>query len=281
MRIVLPLGLLLALTAVSSSAQSSPSSPITIGETFTMPSAVLGQTRRINVFLPPGYAEGKQAYPVMYLLDGGVQEDFLHVMGIASLAADWRGLREFILVGIENFDRTSRYHDFVHPSSVEAERARLPTHGASDRFRLYLERELIPAIATRYRVTDERMIMGESAAGMFVLETLLRQPALFKGYVAISPMLWWNNESLAKEAATLLGKRPFPADRQLYLTIANEGGAMRAGVDRVVAALKSNAPKDMSWVFIPMDHETHATTLHPAALAAVRSLFAVTEKGEQ
>jgi predicted alpha/beta superfamily hydrolase len=251
--------------------------PITIGETFTMASKVLGQTRRINVFLPPGYAEGKQAFPVMYLLDGGVQEDFLHVMGIASLAADWRGLREFILVGIENFDRTSRYHDFVHPSSVEAEQKRLPTHGASAAFRQYLERELVPAIGARYRVTDERVIIGESAAGMFVLETLLRQPSLFTGYVAISPMLWWNNESLSKEAATLLAKRPYPPDRKLYLSIADEGGAMRAGVDRVAAALKANAPKDMIWIYQPMDHETHATTFHPVALAAVRAFFAVAE----
>ena len=212
-----------------------------------MPSKVLDQTRRINVYLPPGYAEGTQAFPVMYLLDGGVQEDFLHVMGIASLAADWRGLREFILVGIENFDRTSRYHDFVHPSSVASERQRLPHHGASAAFRKYLEQELIPAIGDRYRVTGERVIIGESAAGMFVLETLLRQPSLFTGYIAISPMLWWNDESLSKEAATLLRRRPFPPNRQLYLTIADEGGAMRSGVDRVV----------------------------------VRSLFAVTEKGEQ
>lgn len=269
------LRLLLAAFLLPVSLVAQGTEPITIGQTFTVESKVLGQTRRINVFLPPGYAEGSQAYPVMYLLDGGVREDFLHVMGIASLAADWRGLREFILVGIENFDRTSRYHDFVYPSQVEAEKKRLPTHGASTTFRKFLEQEFIGEIGKRYRVTDERVIIGESAAGMFVLETLLRQPSLFTGYVAISPMLWWNNESLSKEAVALLRKRPFPPNRRLYLTIANEGGAMREGVDRVVAALKSDAPKDLTWTFVPMDHETHATTFHPVALAAVRQFFAL------
>lgn len=266
---------ILAGQSAPSAASESPVDPITIGQTFTMQSKVLGQTRRLNVFLPPGYAEGKQRYPVLYLLDGGVKEDFLHIMGIASLAADWRGLREFILVGIENFDSKSRYHDFIFPTTVAEDKKRAPNPGGADDFRKFLDTELIPAINKRYRVTDERVLMGESAAGMFTLETLLRQPSLFNGYVAISPMLWWNNESLSKEAATLLQKRPFPEDRNLYLTIANEGGTMRAGVDRVVAALKSDAPKDMMWVFVPMDHETHATTFHPVALAAVRTLFAL------
>jgi hypothetical protein len=249
--------------------------PITVGQSFTLQSRVLGQARRLNVFLPPGYGERNQRYPVLYLLDGGVKEDFLHIMGIASLAADWRGLREFILVGIENYDSKSRYHDFIFPTTVEEDRKRAPNPGGADAFREFLQQELIPEITRRYRVSDERTLMGESAAGMFTLETLLRQPSLFTGYVAVSPMLWWNNESLSKDAATLLGKRPFPEDRKLYLTIADEGGAMRAGVDRVVAALKSDAPGDMVWVFVPMDHETHATTFHPVALAAVRSFFAL------
>lgn len=257
------------------------SEPITIGQTFTIDSKVLGQTRRLNVYLPPSYSEGSQHYPVLYLLDGGVREDFLHVMGIASLAVDWRGLREFILVGIENFDNKSRYHDFIFATAVEEDRKRAPNSGGSAIFRQFLDQELIGEIGRRYRVTDERMLMGESAAGMFTLETLLRQPALFSGYVSISPMLWWNNESLSKEAAVLLRKRPFPADRKLYLTIANEGGAMRAGVDRVVDALKRNAPSDMVWIFQPMDHESHATTFHPVALAAVRTFFALPDTGKK
>lgn len=262
--------LLASLLPASLAAQAT--EPITIGQSFTMESKVLGQTRRINVFLPPGYSTGERRYPVLYLLDGGVKEDFLHVMGIASLAADWRGLREFILVGIEN---TDRYRDFVFPSTVAAEKQRLPTHGGSGAFRDYLAQELVPAIAQRYRVTDDRTLMGESAAGMFAVESLLRQPSLFTGYIAISPMLWWDNQSLAKQAGTLLRKRPFPAGRRLYLTIANEGGAMREGVDRLAASLKSNAPASLTWSYVPMENEKHETTFHPAALAAVRQFFAV------
>ncbi len=263
--------LLALLVPVSAPAQT----PIVIGQTYTLQSRILGQERRLNVYLPPEYEEGTaQHFPVLYLLDGGVKEDFVHVAGIASLAVDWRGLRPFILVGIAGIDR---YHELIYPSTVEAERKKLPTHGAAGQFREYIAKEVIPFVGSHFRVTDERVLMGESAAGMFVVETLLRRPQLFTGYVAISPMLWWDRQSLAHESGALLRRRPFPANRHLYLTIANEGGEMRAGVDQLAAALKADAPKDLDWVYVPMDSETHATTLHPVALAAVRRLFAATD----
>jgi hypothetical protein len=88
-------------------------------------------------------------------------------------------------------------------------------------------------------------------------------------------MLWWDGQSLAKASGALLAKRPFPPGRRLYLTIANEGGDMRQGVDLLVQSLKAHAPSDLDWTFVPMEQETHGTTFHPAALAAVRRLFAV------
>ena len=220
---------------------------------------------------PSGLRRGDLRYPVLYLLDGGITEDFLHIAGIASLAADFRGIREFILVGIEGIDR---YRDLTYPTTVESDQQRLPTNGGSAWFRAFLGSELKPFVERRFRVTDEAVLMGESAAGLFVTETLLHQPDLFRGYVSVSPMLWWDGQSLARQADSLL-RKPFPPRRRLYLTIADEGGAMRAGVDRLVEALKVHAPKDLDWTFIPMEGETHGTTFHPAALNAVRRLFAL------
>ena len=250
--------------------------PVTIADSYSVESTVLGQSRGINVYLPPGYAESNSRFPVLYLLDGGVKEDFLHIAGIASLAADFRGIREFIVVGIEGIDR---YHDLTHPTTVESDRQRLPTSGGSARFRLFLGTELKPFIEQRFRVTDESVLIGESAAGLFVTETLLREPGLFSGYIAVSPMLWWDGQSLARGADSLL-RKPFPRARRLYLTIADEGGAMREGVDRLVEALKRTGPPNLEWTFVPMEQETHGTTFHPAALHAVRSLFAVPDSAD-
>ena len=39
---------------------------LAVGETFTLTSKALGETRRINVYLPPGYAEaGAAGLPVL------------------------------------------------------------------------------------------------------------------------------------------------------------------------------------------------------------------------
>ncbi|MGI4739956.1 MAG: hypothetical protein ACRYG7_32705 [Janthinobacterium lividum] len=66
-------------------AQTSPT-PLTIGQTFTLPSVALRETRRINVYVPPGYADSAAGrLPVLYMPDGGVGEDFLHVAGLVQV----------------------------------------------------------------------------------------------------------------------------------------------------------------------------------------------------
>lgn len=62
--------------------------PLAIGDTFTIDSAVLGETRRINVYRAPGWgAEPDAPLPVLYMPDGGIAEDFLHGYASRSLSA--------------------------------------------------------------------------------------------------------------------------------------------------------------------------------------------------
>ena len=61
--------------------------PLVIGETFTIDSGILGETRRINVYLPPGYTDSRDVrIPVLYMPDGGIAEDFLHVAGLVQVS---------------------------------------------------------------------------------------------------------------------------------------------------------------------------------------------------
>ncbi|SDE03040.1 alpha/beta hydrolase [Kordiimonas lacus] len=270
----------LLLAVPSQAEQTVQHDPVVIGHGFDLQTKVLGQTRRINVYLPPSYEGGDKAYPVLYMPDGGVREDFIHIAGIASLAADYRKIREFILVGVENIDR---YHDLLPPSATEIEFDRLKTAGGSDAFRTFLKDELIPYVNDHYRTTSERALMGESAAGLFVLETFLKDPALFSGYVAVSPSLWWDDQALAKEAPALIRANPAPKGTHLFLTIGNEGqfgaegAAMREGTDMLAEALRAANPKGLNWTYAPMEQESHGTIFHPAALKAIRRIFATPE----
>ncbi|HLM68005.1 MAG TPA: alpha/beta hydrolase-fold protein, partial [Longimicrobium sp.] len=93
-------------------------------ETFTLQSAALGETRRIAVYTPPGYdAAGTARYPVLYMPDGGVREDFPHVAATVDAGIRAGELRPMLVVGIEN---TERRRDMTGPTEVEEDRKIAP-----------------------------------------------------------------------------------------------------------------------------------------------------------
>lgn len=272
---------LLAFVAAAANATTPPTpapllsvaQPIQIGESLTLASKLLGQDRVITVYLPPGYDKGEQRYPVIYLLDGGIAEDFHHITGIVQVLTANNGMAPTIVVGIQNVERR---HDLVGPSDVAEDRKIAPNAGGAEKFRRFIAEELRPAIAARYRVGAHSTFLGESLAGLFVVETFLRQPELFDTYIAISPSLWWNDQQLPKQAAELMQGHDYTG-KTIYLTIANEGGAMRAGVDRFAAELQKRSNGGLRTYFWPMAGESHGTAFHVGAYRALRQLFSTAD----
>ena len=57
--------------------------PFVLGFIDTINSVLLSEARTINIYLPEGYSPDSVAtYPVIYLLDGGGDEDFIHIVGL-------------------------------------------------------------------------------------------------------------------------------------------------------------------------------------------------------
>jgi predicted alpha/beta superfamily hydrolase len=255
--------------AAQEAAHAGSDAPLVIGETFTIASKTLGETRRINVYLPPAYTASASArLPVLYMPDGGMGEDFLHVAGLVQVSTGNGTMRPFVLVGIEN---TQRRRDTTGPTRVESDRKIAPQVGGSAAFRTFIRTELMPAVASRYRTTNETAIMGESLAGLFVVETLFLEPDLFDTFIAFDPSLWWNEHELVTTAArrlTDLGSRP----KTLYLASSSEEELDRL-TRQLAGQLEKSAPPTLKWHYEPMPGETHGTIYHPAALAALRRLF--------
>lgn len=260
--------LLIALAALLAGPAAAQVSPIAIGQSHSVVSRHLGDARRINIYLPPGYeAASEQRYPVLYLIDGGLDQDFLHVVGSSHLGALWGRSQPVIVVGVETKDRR---RELVGPTADPELLKKYPTAGQSAAFRAFLRDEVKPLVARSYRVSGEDAVIGESLAGLFIVETWLREPALFDRYAAISPSLWWDKEALSREAASLLAKTR--AERPaLYLTIANEGTEMQAGMDRLMALL-SGQPLHR-WCYAPRPQTTHATIYHGVVPEALQYLF--------
>ena len=243
--------------------------PLVIGETFTVDSKALAETRRINVYLPPGYtADPNARLPVLYMPDGGLAEDFLHVAGLVEVLTGNDTMRPFILVGIEN---TQRRRDLTGPTEVASDKKIAPYVGGSAAFRAFLRDELMPQIKARYRTTHETAIVGESLAGLFIVETFFLEPDLFDTYLAFDPSLWWNDQALVKSASAKLRAWP-KGDKTLYLASSDEDGLI-AATSRLAEVLGHDAPSEVHWQYEKMPAEKHSTIYHPAALKAFRAVF--------
>ncbi|MGK5026066.1 alpha/beta hydrolase [Janthinobacterium sp. RB2R34] len=256
--------------ATAIEAAPSAATPLVIGESFAIASTVLGETRHINVYAARAWNTPPDApLPVLYMPDGGIAEDFLHIAGLLQVSVANGTMRPFRLVGIEN---TERRRDLTGPTEDPKDRAIAPVVGGSGAYRSFIRDELMPQVRQRYRGTGETAIVGESLAGLFVVETLLVEPQLFDHYLAFDPSLWWNRSALPGQAANLLA-RPGGARRSLYLASSSEAG-IASEVQRLARVLQQFAPAGLDWHVENMPQETHGTIYHPAALKAFRQVFA-------
>lgn len=252
-------------TLAAKTATTSIFRPTPFGHSYVIPSKALGEGRQVNVWLPPSYYKSNQRYPVLYVIDGGLEQDFIHVVGTAQLGMIWGRNVEAIVVGIETKDRRK---ELVGPTKDAELLKKYPTAGKSAEFRRFIRDEVKLLVERKYRTSGHDTVIGESLAGLFILETWLREPTLFDGYAAISPSLWWDGEALSRNIAAL---SPASMVRQprLYLNIANEGGEMQSGLDRVVAAIGPQA----DWCYAPRADLTHATIYQQTEPAAIQFLL--------
>jgi predicted alpha/beta superfamily hydrolase len=242
--------------------QAAEPTPIEIGKRHTVDSKALHEKRTVTVVLPPSYAkQPEQRYPLLFVMDGGVQQDLLHVAGVARLGAMWGRNAEPIVVGIETQDRR---RELVGPTTDPELKKKFPTAGQSAAFRRFVATEVRPMIERTYRSNGKAVVIGESLAGLFIVETYVDQPELFDGYAAIDPSLWWDKEALSRRAAKAFGRKQ--SGKHLYLAMAKEQLEEPAAIRRVA----DNAPAAGEYFCLAERPDlTHATIyqqLSPQAL---------------
>ncbi len=255
--------------ASAAPATSSAATPLVIGESFTIDSQALKEKRHINVYVARAWDTPPDApLPVLYMPDGGVAEDFLHVAGLLQVSVANGTMRPFMLVGMQN---TQRRRDLTGPTENAEDRKIAPVVSGAPAYRNFIRDELMPEVNRRYRTTGETAIVGESLGGLFVVETYLLEPQLFDHYLAFDPSLWWNHGALPRQAAALLAKGK-PGKHSLYLASSSEAG-IAVEVQRLADVLQQQAPAGLQWHVEKLPEETHGTIYHPAALKAFRAVF--------
>lgn len=245
---------------------SSAQTPLTMGETFTLESKVLAEQRRLIVWTPPGYAGDKHAYPVLYLTDA--ERQFGHTVTTVEFLSRNGRMPPMIVVGLFNTDRT---RDLTPYKDSDTDR-QLPTAGGGDRFLQFIETELVPWVETQYRTQTFRAFAGHSFGGLFALHALAARPALFNATIAVSPTLPWRQGEAAKRIDTMLGQQR-TLKCALYVTLGDEGEAMKAGLERLRTVLEEKAGKGLRWDLVEMLDEDHGSIVLRSHYNAFEKIF--------
>ncbi|MEP1384469.1 MAG: alpha/beta hydrolase-fold protein [Paraglaciecola sp.] len=241
---------------------------LSIGERVVLQSEVLNENRVINVYLPQGYSKALvKDYPVIYLLDGSIEEDFIHIAGLVQFGSfSWvEMLPESIVVGISNVDRR---RDFTFPTGNERDKKDFPTTGHSQSFIRFIETELQPYIDAKYRTTSTKTLIGQSLGGLLATEILFKKPDLFDNYIITSPSLWWDDESLLKYTPAL-----YTSKKYVFIAVGKEGEEIERTARELYDKLKVLENENTHLYFEYLKKQDHGDALHLAVYSAFEKIF--------
>lgn len=248
-----------------------------LGKVVKLYSENLKEDRILNIYLPEDYDNQKQ-YPVIYLLDGSADEDFIHIVGLVQYNTfAWIDrIPQSIVVGIAN---TKRKRDFTANTEIDSQKKMIPDFGGSQKFIDFVETELQPYIEQNYSTSTSKTIIGQSLGGLLATEILFTKPRLFDKYIIISPSLWWNDGYLLNTSPEIL-QTDYDHPTAVYIGVGKEGSIdgsknhiMEEDAQLLATKLQSSKSKNIEVFFDFLPEEDHATVTHPAVFNAFRALY--------
>lgn len=260
--------ILMLIFHINIEAQSNKTAPLSIGESLEFYSDILNENRIINVYLPQNYkTDSLKKYPVIYLLDGSIDEDIIHIAGIVQFCSfSWINIiPESIVVGIGNIDRK---RDFTYPSTAAIDRKEFPTSGESAKFIDFIAEELQQEINNRYRTTSEKTIIGQSLGGLLATEILFKYSNLFDHYIIASPSLWWDEEKLLQYKIN-----DNWTVKSIYIAVGKEGPVMERLAKTLHEKIKTERKSDFDLHYSFFEKQKHGDVLHLAVYDAFEKLF--------
>jgi len=175
--------------------ESSATSSVSIIDTaFVMPQ--LNRTRRIWIYLPEGYSESNERYPVIYMHDGQNLFD-----SYTSFAGEWKvdetvdslirvGNKKAIIIGIDNGGR-ERINEYTPFPNKE--------YGGGDgnKYMSFIVETLKPYIDNNYRTLKDRentSLVGSSLGGLISYYGIMKYKKTFSKAVVMSPSFWFSDK---------------------------------------------------------------------------------------
>ncbi len=169
-------------------------------------STILKKSVKIMVRLPDKYEASKKTYPVLFFLNGN-EKTVEEIAGMSQKLHQDKSTPEMIVVGID-----------ISDEKID----RMPDKALSDKILSYFEKELIPAMAKKYRTNGQKILYGRSLSGSLTLYAFLNKPTLFNGYIAASKQWYEKNNDYFKGLANKIGQnRESFKGRKIFLATLN------------------------------------------------------------
>lgn len=232
-----------------------------------------GHAYRVLVAWPDGPPPAA-GWPVLWVLDG---EDNFAIAAMTARrmarAGARSGIEPGLVVGIDSGPLARRIFDYTPAAPGYAIPAGAPAHGhavgGADAFLSVLNRQIRPAIESRWRIDPARQtLLGHSFGGLLGLHALFAgQP--FAGFVVVSPSLWYGNGILDRAERASAAK----AARVLIAGGASEAGPngqSGAAAEALAARLRA---RGLDARYRELPGESHGTTMLAAMGHAVGMAF--------
>lgn len=228
----------------------------------------LHAVRPVYVITPENYAQSKERYPVLLLLDATDGTQFQLALANVAFLANRGAIPPLIVVGIPN--GSDRTHDMT-PAPTGKTAIDFPTAGGASAFEAFIVDEVLPLVRSKYRTLPSTIFAGHSFGGLVALDIAVNRPGVFVGVIAMSPSLWWNDSTAALSYADAIA-RTAPVQR-LFAT----SGGFEPEIDRTtrrfIARLDSLKPTTLALGYRNYPDDTHGLTPAPSLVDGLRFIF--------
>lgn len=252
-------------TPIIQSEEGTPNPPVSL----TIPSAVLGEERRVYVQLPEGYESSRTRYPVLVVLDGEWLFELAraHVRFASEYEVMDVAIPRMIVVGIENIDRD---RDYV-PTQDPKDPPDFDTAGEADVFLRFIDEELFPLLDRKYRTAPSRTVVGWSFGGLAAMYSAIAMPDLFDAYLCIGPAIWWDGDMVFE----MWREARFDRPKRMVVTLgSNEaGGMVHTSTTRLLEHLEEKPIEGLELTHLVIDGVGHSWGIPPAIDRGLRALF--------
>jgi predicted alpha/beta superfamily hydrolase len=241
-----------------------PTIGITIRTLSRVWSPELGNTRAVDVYLPPAYQSSRKRYPVIYLQDGQNLSN-----PETAFAGTWELPRALEVLASEGIEAIAvGIHHAGDRRNAEYSPYRDSRHGGGHgrKYLRFVAHTLKPRIDARFRTRPERAataIGGSSMGGLISLYALLRFGTTFGAACVMSPALWFGDRRIF-DAAAIASLRP----SRLYLDVGTEeGGEALRDARRMRRLLRERGCCPGSLRYVEAERAPHAESAWAKRLA--------------